>query len=341
MLLMKAAMGNKDRKDRISENEKQMSLIEASLNKNRVTWSLIILSLFLIITMAITLACSYIYDGTESVVPRQYETTASFRYEGRDVYQEGLFKLTHGIHESRGKLPEPGCVAFYDKSRSIGQRDNKEICLIDNERVQTLRFRPLDLNIGRDIALSIGPDSFVTLYQDGRASQNLFNVIGKDLWSYNFDEISITYIKDHIFSDDSQIMVEVEGPLAVPAPCVLFSGKAISSKDMKSLMMCSKPGVDTTVMNKPSFARIGVDMSKLSADFSFVTTGELAAIDLYTENNFKGPVLSLRADDKLDISKKEFVSLASGVNSNGVITKWSSGLSAMKISVLSNIKTEQ
>merc|ERR1712065_128953 len=100
-------MGNKDRKDRISENEKQMSLIEASLNKNRVT-------LFLIITMAITLACSYIYDGTESVVPRQYETTASFRYEGRDVYQEGLFKLTHGIHESRGKLPEPGCVAFYD-----------------------------------------------------------------------------------------------------------------------------------------------------------------------------------------------------------------------------------
>ena len=92
-------------------------------------------------------------------------------------------------------------------------------------------------------------------------------------------------------------------------------------------------------MNKKSFAQIGVDMEKLGSDFPFVTTGELTAVDLYTENNFKGPVLSLRTDDKTDLTKKEFVSLASNTNSHGVVTKWSSGLSAMKVSIISNIGT--
>ena len=339
ILLMKAAIGNRDNRNKMLENERQIAILEASVSKNRVTWSLIIMFSFLIITMIITVICSYIYDTPESVAPRQYETTASFRYDGHDVVQEGLFKLTHGRHEVHGKLPEPGCVAFYDKDRSIGQRDNKEFCLIDNERVQTLRFKPSDLNIRRDVAISTGPDSFVTLYQEGRATLNLFNVLEKDLWSHTFDEISISYIREHIYSDNSQIMVEVEGSLAVPAACVLFSSKAASAKDMKSLMMCGRSGVDTIIMNKKSFAQIGVDMEKLGSDFPFVTTGELTAVDLYTENNFKGPVLSLRTDDKTDLTKKEFVSLASNTNSHGVVTKWSSGLSAMKVSIISNIGT--
>lgn len=338
IMLMKAVMSNKEKKEKMSENEKLMASIDASVSNNRATWSLIILSLFLVITMVVTLVSSYLYDGPELVMPRQYETTASFRYDGRDVYQEGLFKLVHGKHESRGKIPEPGCVAFHDKSRSIGQRDNKEMCLIDSERVQTLRFRPNDLAIGRDIALSTGPDSFVTLYQEGKATQNLFNVVEKDLWSYNFDEISITYIRDHIYSDSSQIMVEVEGVLAVPAPCVLFSGKTASPKDMKSFMICGRSGVDSVVMNRVSFAQIGVDISKLSADFPFITTGELTAVDLYTDSSLKGPVLSLRADDKLDMSKQDFISLVPGINGNGVITKWSLGMCALKMSVLSHVE---
>ena len=337
MLAKAAAISGKD-KDKMAQNEKQMILIENSVAKNRTTWSLTILALFFAITTIVTLVCSYVYDEPDSVVPRQYETTASFRYEGVDVYQEGLFKLIHGRQESRGKLPEPGCIAFYDRSRSIGQRDNKEICLIDNERVQTLRFRPRDLNIGKDIAVSTGPDSFVTLYREGKATQSIFNVMEKDMWSYNFDEVSITYIRDHIYSDSSQIMVEVEGALAVPAPCVLFSGKTASPKDMRSLLMCSRTGVDSIVMNKSSFAQIGVDMGKLSRDFPFVSTGDLTSIDLYTENTFRGPELSLKADEKLDISTKEFVSLATSANRNGILTKWSDGLSAMKVSVISNIE---
>merc|ERR1711916_287932 len=123
----------------------------------------------------------------------------------------------------------------------------------------------------------------------------------------------------HIYSDSSQIMVEVEGALAVPAPCVLFSGKTASPKDMRSLLMCSRTGVDSIVMNKSSFAQIGVDMVKLSRDFPFVSTGDLTSIDLYTENSFRGPELSLKADEKLDISTNEFVSLATSANRNGIL----------------------
>ena len=312
---------------------------KSQMSRTRIMASIIAMSCFFTLACFTTMAFSWIYEDStlptdNSIMPNDFETTVSFQYDGNDIYQEGLFKLIHHKHKARGQgTPEVGCVAFYDDSNVIGQRDHKELCLIDYDRVQTLRFKPSDIRIPADVTVSTGPDTFITLYYEGVATNTLFNVHEKGLWSLPIDEIAVTFIKDHVYSDDDQIMVEVDGPISIPPSCVLFSNKALSNRDVNSFMMCGRAGVDTVVMNHDSFAELGVDMKKLAADFSHVYTGELATIDMYTLSSFRGPVLSVSSDQKIDLADNFFTSLADENTPSGELKAWSQGLSGIRISL--------
>jgi len=286
-----------------------------------------------------SLACFFIIiflvaptSPSSSVTPSTFETTASFKYtHGQDIEIDGLLSITHETLKS--KKPSIGCVTFEDVSKPIGRRDIKKLCLTSPDRVQTVRFKAEELLIPQDVEVSTGLDVFISLHKDGVPFMSLYDVTDKGIWSHPFDEIEVTYIKDHVYSDESQVMVELNGPINIPAPCVLFSTvDHLATKDVSSFLICGKTGDRSVVMNSDRFADIGIDMKKLSSDFSYVRAGALSSIKMYTENNFKGPMLQVESKEKLNMHDRIFTSLSTADFPSGELKRWSEGLKGFTIS---------
>ena len=263
--------------------------------------------------------------GHKPITPSEYETTASFQYDGKDIIQDGMFKISHGLGHSS---PDVGCVTFYDKSKNVGSRGYREICLTDDERIQSLRFKPSELKMEKDISVNIGTDAFLTLYYKMRPVISLYSSSEKDLWQYNFDEVAITYIKDHVYADQQQIMVELKGSVQPPAPCVLFSNnQPAKGTDMSHFLVCGRPGVDSVALNDERFYELGIDIKKLSRDFSHVTCGGLANIEIHSDSDFNGNILKMESNDYKNLGFETYI------DPSGVAHNWSTNLKGFKLSI--------
>jgi hypothetical protein len=251
-----------------------------------------------------------------------FETTASFEYTGEDIVQDSLFTLVHGQKSNSAFTTKGGCVSFEEASGSF-----KQICLTDNYRIQTMRFRSKELKVSQSVVLKTGLDVFVTIYDNHKPVLSIFSASEKDLSVYNFDEIAVTYINDHVYSDPKQILLEVDGPMNTPEPCVKFSNTAPGVRvGVSNLLICGQSGENTVELNEQKLAEIGIDLRKLAKDFPYVSTGGLSSMTMHTFDGVKKSVLSLANAEFKDISQHNYQ------DSTGKYNDWSNGLQGFLIS---------
>jgi hypothetical protein len=224
---------------------------------------------------------------------------------------DGSYAVTRGMGHMQ---PDDGCVTMYNK-QSVGlANEYTMVCLTGNERVQSLLFRQDELKMHKDISVVTGTDVFLTLYKNDNAVASVFSVTDKDLWEYTYDEIVLTFVRDHVYADQYQLMVELEGPVDVPGPCVLFSSASPQTKVFSSsFLICGRAGTEGTAMNAERFADIDVDITKLAIGFSHVSVGSLASVTMYSDSKMKRDDVSLQLEKSShsDISKLHCLSSSS------------------------------
>ena len=245
---------------------------------------------------------------------------------------EKLFPIsTHSISRGFGMYRNllDGCVMIRQSSSSMTKEgDYTTVCLTGSERLQSHRMSSDSLGIRGDVSLVTGADAFVNMYYKNKPVASVFSSSEADLGNYLYDEIEVSYIKEHVFSDPLQIMVEVDGAIYLPANCAMFSNVDPSlSNDPSSLVVCGAAGKESVLLNTERLSEIGIDMRKLSNDFSFVSMGGLADGEFATNGvNLNGPSFHFGSGMRHDMSGKEFK------DHMGAVRKLSEHLSAVKLS---------
>jgi hypothetical protein len=241
--------------------------------------------------------------------------------KGSEKLSSSLHTITQGIGRSRAL---DGCITYYRASILSEQRQYSIVCLKDDtKQVQSLRLNPQDLGVPGGLVAEIGANTILTLFYEGKPRVSFFSNTEADLGAYIFEEMEITYIKHPLFSDSQQIIVELDGYVAVPSPCTSFSSSLPSPS---ALLICGAAGKDVVVLNAERLSDIGIDLAKLSREFSVVTMGNLATGRF--ESGFSGMSyeLSARRGEVHDLTLKGFR------DNNGKLRKLSEHLGIFKLS---------
>lgn len=246
-----------------------------------------------------------------------------------------LSETVHSITVTRGigvATPQNGCVSFHRATIFSEHREYAMVCLYDDsDQVQRVLFSPHKLGISGSLMADVGPDVLVTLLDKGEPVTSFFANDEIDLGTFNFGELEITWLKNQVFSDSQQIIVEVGSDKdvqssfsnGIPASCVAFSGREDAAS---SLLICGAVGKDVVVLNSERFSDIGVDMRKLAREYPRVTMGKLAHGTFDFESELNGMTVEFSRGEIHDLKQKKFV------DHLGIVRNLSENLGAFKLS---------
>jgi hypothetical protein len=291
---------------------------------NRNSRFIVIGICIMILWISSTWALIYNFSGgsseNDSIEISPFETTATFEYHGEDIVHDNMFTVVHDSPVSLAS--QEGCISFKETSGK-----SKQIWLTDSFRIQTMRFHAKDLKIPQSVTINTCRDVFATIYRKGKPVLSVFSDTEKDLTMYDFDEISITYVKNHIYSDQSQILLEVDGPVNTPDPCVKFSNVAPETRvGASNLLICGRTGENSVSLNEERLAELGIDLRKLSNDFPYVSTGGLSSMTMQSFGGLKKSTLPFSSNEFKNLNQHHYE------ESSGVYKAWSSGLQGFVIS---------
>lgn len=310
------------------EAGRSSTVIEISVKEpvtvTRNNWFIMIGICIMILWICSTWALIYNFavglPENDSIEIRPFETTASFEYHGEDIVHDNMFTL---VHDSSVSLTgQEGCISFKETSGK-----SKQIFLTDSFRIQTMRFHTKDLRIPQSVTINTCHDVFATIYSKGKPILSVFSGAEKDLSMYNFDEIAITYVKNHVYSDRSQILLEVEGPVNTLDPCVKFSNVAPETRvGVSNLLICGRTGENSVSLNEERLAEVGIDLRKLSNDFPYVTTGGLSSMTMHSFDGVKKSTLPFSSNEFKNLNQHHYQ------ESSGIYKSWSSGVQGFVVS---------